>query len=60
MSLIRRFMLNRRFTVLHPCLRSHWFATTANAEDQAGQEQAINQAELVSNMLPNPTSKHKI
>ena len=35
------------FIVLHPCLRSHWFATTANPDDEVGQAQAINQAELL-------------
>lgn len=33
--------------VLHPCLRSHWFATIADSDSAAAQEDAINSAEAV-------------
>ena len=35
------------FVVLHPCLRSHWFAVTADSEDATAQEEAISTAEVV-------------
>jgi hypothetical protein len=33
------------FVVLHPCLRSHWFAVTADSEDATAQEKAISRLE---------------
>jgi len=33
------------FVVLHPCLRSHWFATTADPHDASAQEEAIRTVE---------------
>jgi len=39
--------LNCLFLVLHPCLRSHWFAATADPVDSAMQEEAICTAEVV-------------
>ena len=33
--------------VLHPCLRSHWFAATADPNDVAAQEEAIATAEVI-------------
>ena len=34
-------------TVLHPCLRSHWFATTSESDDECGAQQAIRKAEVI-------------
>jgi hypothetical protein len=50
-----------RFLVLHPCLRSHWFAATADPNDAAAQEAAINTAQVVfkyvaETYLETPTS----
>jgi hypothetical protein len=39
------------FVVLHPCLRSHWFAVTADSEDATAQEEAISTAEVVFKYL---------
>jgi len=33
--------------VLHPCLRSHWFASTAKSNDEDVQKQAIETAEVI-------------
>ena len=33
--------------VLHPCLRSHWFAATADSDYPAKQDEAIKTAEIV-------------
>jgi hypothetical protein len=33
--------------VLHPCLRSHWFASTAQPDDEDAQKQAVETAEVV-------------
>ena len=35
------------FIVLHPCLRSHWFAATADPDDAAAQEEAIRTVEVI-------------
>ncbi|KIL56142.1 hypothetical protein M378DRAFT_89778 [Amanita muscaria Koide BX008] len=50
-------------TVLHPCLRSHWFAATADPDDAAAQEEAIRNAEVVfkyiaETYLDTPTPSH--
>jgi len=34
-------------TILHPCLRSHWFASTAQPNDEDTQKQAIETAEVI-------------
>lgn len=34
-------------TVLHPCLRSHWFASTAQPDDEDAQKRAVETAEVV-------------
>ena len=33
--------------VLHPCLRSHWFASTAEPDNEDAQKQVIETAEVV-------------
>ena len=33
--------------VLHPCLRSHWFASTVEPEDEDAQKEAVETAEVV-------------
>jgi hypothetical protein len=33
--------------VLHPCLRSHWFAATADSEEPVAQGEAIKTAEII-------------
>jgi hypothetical protein len=48
--------------VLHPCLRSHWFAVTADPNDATTQEEAIDTAEVVfkyiaETYLETPTSQ---
>ena len=47
--------------VLHPCLRSHWFAATADLNDEAAQEEAIKTVEVIfkyiaETYLDTPTS----
>ncbi len=39
--------ITHRVLVLHPSLRSHWFATTADSDDTAVQEGAISTAETI-------------
>jgi hypothetical protein len=34
-------------TVLHPCLRSHWFASTAQSDDEDARKQAVETAEVI-------------
>lgn len=34
-------------TILHPCLRSHWFATTSESDDERGAQQAIRKAGVI-------------
>lgn len=40
-------LLTHRHTVLHPCLRSHWFATTSESDDERGAQQAIRKAGVI-------------
>jgi hypothetical protein len=47
LSLDLKDKLGYYIIVLHPCLRSHWFAATADPDDAAAQEEAIKTAEVI-------------
>ena len=55
------WLIYLKFIVLHPCLRSHWFAATADPDDPTAQEDAIKTAEdifkyIAETYLEAPTS----